>query len=351
MTSQPLRFATRNISDPLVERDADGLPVAFRIWHYGDNPSTDGGVDSLNDEALEFLRAQIANHVGSYPFDVNHLSLLNKSSPEAQKAVGWHSIEERSGPDGPEIWATNCDWTQEARDWLLQDPPAFKYFSPAFHTVENGNTIRFYLNCALTNTPGTLGIQALRSGAPSMDYEKLADALGLSGEARAAFLAAVAGKSQEELAAMLAGAAPVQEPPASDPSLNSAAEGNDPPAVTETRSDAGGAGDPPQQRGANAFPPVVRNALAALFKPKVAPARREASAAGAPAATAAQTTDPVVLRARNALDLKPAQTEPGPQWVTTPSGATYHVRTAVDRVKVHQIIARESGFVSTMGVL
>lgn len=181
-----------------------------------------------------------------------------------------------------------------------------------------------------------------------MDYEKLADALGLSGEARAAFLASVAGKSQEELAAMLTAAGVVEDPPASDPSLNSATEGNDPPVVTETRSDAGGAGDPPQQRSAQAFPPIVRNALAALLKPKAAPARREARAAGAPAATAAQTTDPVIITARSALGVKLAE-EPGPEWVTTPSGSTYHVRTNGDRLKVQQIIARETGFVSSFG--
>lgn len=150
-------------------------------------------------------------------------------------------------------------------------------------------------------------------------YEEIADALGMRGPARTSFIAAIAGKSKEEIAGILT----------------------------------------TKPNHANTLPPIVRAALArngtsqraiaalgALgipVKPRTLPPNMAAifgNAGGSSKPSGAANNDPVARRARSALGVGMTE-KPGAEWVTTPSGATYHVRSRADRVRVQQIIARE----------
>ncbi len=151
-------------------------------------------------------------------------------------------------------------------------------------------------------------------------YEEIADALGLKGPVRTSFISAIAGKSKEEIAGILT----------------------------------------TKPNHANTLPPIVRAALArngtsqraiaalgALgipVKPRtLSPSSIVAlfgNAGGSSKPSGDANNDPVARRARSALGVGMTE-KPGAEWVTTPSGATYHVRSASDRVRVQQIIARE----------
>lgn len=151
-------------------------------------------------------------------------------------------------------------------------------------------------------------------------YEEIADALGLRGTARTSFIAVIAGKSKEEIALILT---------------------NKPNQTTQTF--------PPIVRAALARNGTSQRAIAALgalgipVKPRTLPPSMTAlfgNAGGSSKPSGAANNDPVARRARSALGVGMTE-KPGAEWVTTPSGATYHVRSASDRVRVQQIIARE----------
>jgi len=168
--------------DDGVERSTTGAPTAFRIWKAGDNP-TDHGVHKFTARSARTLAAEQAARGNLYSIDVDHLSLTKGDKaavPEARKAVGFHQLEVREGAGGPELWATNVEWTDAVRAGLEKKPPEWRYFSPAYDVDKRTGEIVSYLNTALTNNPATWNVTALASlteGVRTMDYKEIAAAL------------------------------------------------------------------------------------------------------------------------------------------------------------------------------
>lgn len=174
---------------PLVERPAPGAaPTAFRIWAYGAN-ELDGKPVVFSERSAEALLAEQTSRGRLYSFDFDHRSILKDVSPEAGKAAGWHALEVREHEGKPELWATECDWTAEARTGLESDPPEWRYFSPCFGADTDTREVISYVNCALTNNPLTHGIPALASAVRSdhganaclFELHRDADETGVSG--------------------------------------------------------------------------------------------------------------------------------------------------------------------------
>lgn len=151
----------RDISvDDGVERPSAGAaPTAFRIWHAGANP-TDHGTHQFTARSAEMLLDEQATRGNLYSIDVDHLSLSPSAPPASRVAVGWHRLDVRGG----ELWAVDVEWLDVARAGLETDPPAWRYFSPAYDVDADGE-ITSYLNTALTNNPATWNVTALASRA------------------------------------------------------------------------------------------------------------------------------------------------------------------------------------------
>jgi hypothetical protein len=178
---------------PLVERPAPGLaPTAFRIWSYGPNVC-DGFTVVFSERSAEALLAEQASRGRLYSFDFDHRSTLSDVSPEAACAAGWHVLDVRDVDGKPELWASACDWTPEAKSGLEVGPPEWRYFSPCFVTDPDSREVISYVNCALTNNPLTHGIPALASAvefavpaARLFDLQRDEDETGVSGTGRVA---------------------------------------------------------------------------------------------------------------------------------------------------------------------
>lgn len=146
-----------------VDRPAPGMaPTAFRIWKAGLN-ITDKGNAIFSAQSAELLMAEQSMRGNLYSIDVDHLSLSEKAPPESRKAAGWHKLEIRQSNEGPELWATECEWVDFAKSGLEKDPPEWRYFSPAFDVSTKTNEVISYLNTALTNNPATWSVTALAS--------------------------------------------------------------------------------------------------------------------------------------------------------------------------------------------
>lgn len=146
--------------DALVERPGPGMaPTAFRIFAAGANHADDGAVYFTEDSATALLAEQDARG-RLYPFDFDHLSLLPDRPAEAGRASGWHRLAVRDGAEGPELWAVEIEWCVDAKAGLEEQPPRWRYFSPAF-SVGKGAEVTSYVNCALCINPKTHGLPAL----------------------------------------------------------------------------------------------------------------------------------------------------------------------------------------------
>lgn len=145
-----------------VERGAEGkAPVAFRIWRAGENVADDGSI-FFTSESAEALMAEQESRGRPLSIDFDHLSLMNDRPAEAGRAAGWHRLETRDSPDGPELWAVDVEWSPDVRAGLEEEPPRWRFFSPAFRTDED-NEVTSYINLALCINPMTHGIPLLAS--------------------------------------------------------------------------------------------------------------------------------------------------------------------------------------------
>jgi len=156
----------RDLGGDGVERPGPtAAPVAFRIWRSGEN-QTDHGTHVFSARSAQLLMEEQATRGNLYSIDVDHNSLNPQAPPEARKAVGWHRLEVRAG----ELWAVDVDWTGAVKSGLESDPPAWRYFSPAYDVDPETNEVISYLNTALTNNPATWNVTALatRDGASPM---------------------------------------------------------------------------------------------------------------------------------------------------------------------------------------
>lgn len=193
-----------------VERGPDDTPTAFRIWRAGPNV-TDYGTHIFSKQSAAALMAEQAMRGNLYSIDVDHLSLNEKAPPESRKAVGWHRLEARESPDGPELWAVDVEWTDAVRSGLASKPPEWRYFSPAYDVRDDGEIVS-YLNTALTINPATHDVTALASRASSTEQrgnrmnlkECIAALFGDDDEKKKDAYAALAAMGEDEKKAALA---------------------------------------------------------------------------------------------------------------------------------------------------
>ncbi len=144
----------------LVERATPGgAPTAFRIWAAGRNVSDDGDTFFTNKSA-ELLIAEQTARGRLYPSDFDHLSMISNRPAEAGRASGYHVLEVRESATGPELWATQIEWCVDVKAGLEEQPPRWKYFSPAFKQSKDGEVVG-YLNFAVCINPKTHDLPSL----------------------------------------------------------------------------------------------------------------------------------------------------------------------------------------------
>lgn len=139
--------------DALSTLDASELPTEFRLFQFGDNPTSKGtfkldeaGAKSVMD-AYKLAGVELA-------LDYEHQTFEAASNGKPAPAAGWFVPASR--PDG--IYATNVRWTPRAAEMLKGRE--YRYFSPTF-TVDKQLRITRILNVALTNFPATKDQPAL----------------------------------------------------------------------------------------------------------------------------------------------------------------------------------------------
>jgi phage I-like protein len=193
----------------LVERPApNAAPTAFRIWAAGENIADDGAI-FFTEESAALLMAEQASRGRTYSIDFDHLSLATDRQAEAGRAAGWHSLEVRADVNGkPELWAVAVDWCADVRAGLEENPPRWRFFSPAFRVNDKGEVIS-YVNLALCINPMTHGIPQLASASAvstkgsSMNRKAMLAALaamaaGADGEKKEALTCALSFLSDDE---------------------------------------------------------------------------------------------------------------------------------------------------------
>lgn len=139
--------------DALSQLDASALPTEFRLFQFGDNP-TSKGTFKLDAEGAKEILAAYTKHGAELAIDYEHQTFESASNGKPAPAAGWFKPEVRS--DG--LWATMVRWTPRAAEMLRNRE--YRYFSPTF-IVDKDKRITKLLPAALTNLPASEGQQAL----------------------------------------------------------------------------------------------------------------------------------------------------------------------------------------------
>lgn len=139
--------------DALSALDASALPTEFRLFQFGDNPTSKGTFKLDADGAAEVMAAY-KTHGAEVAIDYEHQTFEAAGNGQPAPAAGWFVPQAR--PDG--LWATNVRWTPRAAEMLRNRE--YRYFSPTFH-VDKKNRITKLLPAALTNLPASHGQEPL----------------------------------------------------------------------------------------------------------------------------------------------------------------------------------------------
>lgn len=148
-----------------LEAAAGKAPTAFRIWVANSNP-TDHGETIFSERSAKVLMEEQEKRGNLYSIDYDHLSLTENRPATAGQAAGWHRLEVRPSPAGPELWAVDVEWCDEAREGIEAKPPKWRYFSPAYDIDEETREVISYLNTALCINPATWHNNQLASRLP-----------------------------------------------------------------------------------------------------------------------------------------------------------------------------------------
>ena len=149
-----------NIFDSSAVEKKDGVPVAFRIWRFGEN-QTDKGLTIFSARSAKLLLEEQARRGNRYSFDIDHGSLNPNAPIEARRGAGSHLLELRGTPEQPELWTSDCRFVDIIAAGLRKDPPEWLYFSSAYDVDPETREVVSYLNTALTNNPATWRATAL----------------------------------------------------------------------------------------------------------------------------------------------------------------------------------------------
>jgi phage I-like protein len=143
-----LRFGA--LSTRLDVGEGEALPSEFRLFKFGENP-TSKGVFILTPESAAACMAQYKLEGTRQIVDLEHDSLNNEARiarSDAADARALYSLELRA--DG--IWATNVVWNPDGERRLREKTQP--YISPAFHHDDSG-VVWAIVNAAMCSMPAT----------------------------------------------------------------------------------------------------------------------------------------------------------------------------------------------------
>jgi phage I-like protein len=167
-----LRFGA--LSTHLEVGAGEPLPTEFRLFKFGDNP-TSKGVFVLTPESAAACMAQYKLEGTRQIVDLEHDSLSSEARvarSDAADARALYSLELRA--DG--IWATNVVWNPDGERRLREKTQP--YISPAFNHDDEG-VVWSIVNAAMCSMPATYNAHALvaasrrTTGAPSVACQAL----------------------------------------------------------------------------------------------------------------------------------------------------------------------------------
>lgn len=256
----------------LVERPGPGLaPTAFRIWAAGENTSDDGPT-LFTPKSADLLLAEQAARGRLYPSDFDHLSLVSNRPAEAGRASGYHRLEVRTGPMGPELWAVDIEWCADVKAGLEEQPPRWKYFSPAFKQDAEGEVFS-YINFAVCINPKTHDLPSLAG----IGNECKPGDTGMNKKAMKAFLAKMAEGASDEGAktAYATIAAALGDDDGDEKKPEAKAEGDDKPESKETEKKSEGEDDATEKKAEGdekKEPEEKKNAIGAAVAAELAKA-------------------------------------------------------------------------------
>jgi phage I-like protein len=147
-------------------------PSEFRLFHAGLNHTSKGDF-TFDDIAAQLVMEafQARNHSVPLMGDYEHMSLATPPIKALASCTQFVPAIKRDANGGPELWATEVQWTDEARKEL--EAGQYRMYSPAFVPSEDGR-IAALINFALTNLPASYDIAPLvaaSEGAPSKDND------------------------------------------------------------------------------------------------------------------------------------------------------------------------------------
>lgn len=176
---------TRILAKLNQHHELDGVaPTELRIFAAGDNPTTKGTF-RFTKRSAELVMAENAEYGNDRSADYEHQALAQP--PVKAPASAWYDLELRDTPNGPELWAANIRWTDNAR--ALIEAKEYRYTSPAFYHDADGEILG-YRNFALTNNPATLNLRPLIAASARAHAAELGLSIQELYEAAAAALAA-----------------------------------------------------------------------------------------------------------------------------------------------------------------
>ncbi|MCX6984701.1 MAG: hypothetical protein NT118_08130, partial [Lentisphaerae bacterium] len=170
--SSPATGDQRLTTDIPVERDASGVPVAWRIFKLGENSISQGSetfILEFTPEMFNQMIAYFAEKGAKIPLDSSHFlyylaeklqvseDAIVKLIPDGQGTFGFGSLEKR--PDG--LWVTNVEYVPLARELMAQR--IFRYFSPVIRGLVDGR-LRV-TSVAFINEPALNNLDAIAASA------------------------------------------------------------------------------------------------------------------------------------------------------------------------------------------
>jgi phage I-like protein len=177
-----------------VERNAQGIPVAFEIFAPGPNV-TNKGTFIFDDAAAEMVMAGYQDQGNALVVDYEHQTAANP--PVEAPAAGRFELAVKDGG----LWATGVKWTKRAAEYLAGKE--YLFFSPWFDHDAEGR-ITNLRNLALTNFPATKNMPMLvtAKGDTTAKGSQMADAVIANTDGST--VAAAPGSDQDPIKAALA---------------------------------------------------------------------------------------------------------------------------------------------------
>jgi len=151
-------YAVCSFDEP-AEGQKRVAPTEFRLFHSGVNHTAKGDF-VFDDVAAHSVMAAYAARNQQVPLmgDYEHQSLATPPMKALASATQFVPAIRSDAQGGPELWATQVQWTDDARKEL--ESGQYRMYSPAFIPDKDGR-IAALINFALTNLPASYEIEPL----------------------------------------------------------------------------------------------------------------------------------------------------------------------------------------------